>query len=206
MTTSPRPGRRPGPQSRQLILAAARQLFVARGFAATGTREIAAEADLPERLIYRHFGTKRQLFDEAARAEIADFLNDFVMQWRQREPPAGDFGGITSAYVSSFLDFSRTHGRLFADLIGIQPGSDANGRADPPPFVDLFGELEELAVVEARRYGLSAERAGRSVRFTFALVVATALLSDVLYRGQQVTGDEDLVGQLTEFILGGALG
>jgi AcrR family transcriptional regulator len=53
--------RLPGEQRRPQIVAAARRLFARRGYDATTTREIAAEAGVSDALIYRHFPGKEAL-------------------------------------------------------------------------------------------------------------------------------------------------
>lgn len=50
--------------TRNNILVAARELFEKKGFAATTTREIAAQAGVSEVTLFRHFSTKRALFDQ----------------------------------------------------------------------------------------------------------------------------------------------
>jgi AcrR family transcriptional regulator len=201
-----RAARRTALDSRRLIMTAARQLFVERGYASTGTRDIAAASRVPERLIYRHFGTKRQLFYAAARAELAEFLDGFVEGWRRLDPASYGFEDLTTAYVSAFLDFSGTHDVLFADLISLRVGTLTEGDARPSPFADLLTGLENLAAVEARRHGLPGDHARRNVNFTFALVVAAGLLRNVLGGDQfEQDGDRELVVELTHFILGGAL-
>ncbi len=50
--------------TRSNILAAARELFEKRGFAAATTKDIAALAGVSEVTLFRHFPTKRALFDE----------------------------------------------------------------------------------------------------------------------------------------------
>jgi AcrR family transcriptional regulator len=50
--------------TRSNILAAARDLFEKRGFAAATTKDIAALAGVSEVTLFRHFATKRALFDE----------------------------------------------------------------------------------------------------------------------------------------------
>ena len=55
-------GRRPGPSNtREEILAAARQLFARRGYQATTMRAIAAEAGVNAALVHHYFGSKEQL-------------------------------------------------------------------------------------------------------------------------------------------------
>ncbi|GAA2392320.1 TetR family transcriptional regulator [Catellatospora methionotrophica] len=58
-----RTGRRPGnPDTREAILAAARQLFAEKGFDAATMRAIAAAAEVDPALVHHYFGTKEQLF------------------------------------------------------------------------------------------------------------------------------------------------
>jgi AcrR family transcriptional regulator len=57
------PGRRPGsPDTRNAILAAARELFAHRGFGGTSVRAIAALARVDPALVHHYFGTKNDLF------------------------------------------------------------------------------------------------------------------------------------------------
>ncbi|NBB64637.1 TetR family transcriptional regulator [Pseudomonas sp. ODNR1LW] len=72
--------RRPGPQTtRAAILEAGRKLFIQRGFAAS-LREIAVEAKIDHALVYRHFGSKTdlfgQIFDQPLSCEDAGGLLD----------------------------------------------------------------------------------------------------------------------------------
>ncbi|GAA1364876.1 TetR family transcriptional regulator [Catellatospora chokoriensis] len=58
-----RTGRRPGnPDTREAILAAARELFAEKGFDAATMRAIAAAAEVDPALVHHYFGTKEQLF------------------------------------------------------------------------------------------------------------------------------------------------
>lgn len=60
---APRRGRRPGaPDTRAAILAAARGLFAAHGFAGTSVRAVATAAGVDAALVHHYFGTKDDLF------------------------------------------------------------------------------------------------------------------------------------------------
>ena len=66
-----RTGRRPGNQdTREAILAAAREAFAERGFDGASIRLIAAGAAVDPALVHHYFGTKDQLFLAAMRAPI----------------------------------------------------------------------------------------------------------------------------------------
>ena len=63
MPTTARRGRRPGsPDTRATILAEARALFAANGYAGTSVRAIAAAAGVDAALVHHYFGTKDDLF------------------------------------------------------------------------------------------------------------------------------------------------
>ncbi len=58
-----RTGRRPGdPDTRGVILAAARAAFAGRGYTAASIRQVATAADVDPALVMHYFGSKRQLF------------------------------------------------------------------------------------------------------------------------------------------------
>jgi AcrR family transcriptional regulator len=66
-----RTGRRPGKQdTREAILAAAREAFAERGYDAASIRVIAAAAGVDPALVHHYFGTKDQLFLDAMRMPV----------------------------------------------------------------------------------------------------------------------------------------
>jgi AcrR family transcriptional regulator len=75
------PRRLPGEQRRPQIVAAARRLFARRGYDATTTREIAAEAGVSDALIYRHFPGKEAL--------LRAVVDDGIARFSGLGPPAG---------------------------------------------------------------------------------------------------------------------
>jgi AcrR family transcriptional regulator len=66
-----RTGRRPGrPDTKDAILAAAREAFAERGYDGASVRGIAAAADVDPALVHHYFGTKQTLFMAAMRVPI----------------------------------------------------------------------------------------------------------------------------------------
>lgn len=65
-TGTRRPGRPPDPRKRDAILAAARQVFVADGYAASMDR-VAEAAGVSKQTIYKHFESKEALFEAIVR-------------------------------------------------------------------------------------------------------------------------------------------
>ncbi|EWC63906.1 Transcriptional regulator, TetR family [Actinokineospora spheciospongiae] len=61
MTEGDRTRRRDAAATRQALLAAAAELFTARGFDRTSVRDIAALAEVNQALVFRYFGSKEEL-------------------------------------------------------------------------------------------------------------------------------------------------
>lgn len=62
----PRAYRRDPEEKRDRLAAAARELFAERGFAGATTAEIASRAGVSEGILFHHFGSKRELFENVA--------------------------------------------------------------------------------------------------------------------------------------------
>ncbi|HEX2418275.1 MAG TPA: helix-turn-helix domain-containing protein, partial [Micromonosporaceae bacterium] len=66
-----RTGRRPGkPDTRQMILAAARDVFAEWGYDRASIRGIAAQAGVDPALVHHYFGNKDSLFQAAIQSPI----------------------------------------------------------------------------------------------------------------------------------------
>jgi TetR/AcrR family transcriptional regulator len=77
---------REGEATRQAILNAAEELFVAHGFAATSTATVARQAGVTKSLIHHHFGSKRELWD-AVKAVVMDEYGHTQQQLLAEHPP-----------------------------------------------------------------------------------------------------------------------
>jgi AcrR family transcriptional regulator len=84
---SRRSGRRPGnPDTRDVVLAAAREVFAERGFDGATIRGIATAAGVDPALVHHYFGSKDQLFLAAieAPADPADLLPEVLAAGRDQ--------------------------------------------------------------------------------------------------------------------------
>lgn len=71
MMMARRSGRRPGKQdTREVILAAAREVFAQRGYDGASIRAIATSAGVDPALVHHYFGTKEQLFTATVKPPI----------------------------------------------------------------------------------------------------------------------------------------
>jgi AcrR family transcriptional regulator len=93
----PRTGRRPGnSDTREAILAAARQAFAERGYDKASIRQIATSAGVDPALVHHYFGAKDQLFLAAMEAPIdpGKAIGEVV---------AGGLDGIGERLVRTFV-------------------------------------------------------------------------------------------------------
>ena len=69
-----------GEVRRELILTAARGVFVEHGYAGARTQHIAQQADVAEALLYRHFASKAALFEAAVLEPLERMITDLIDQ------------------------------------------------------------------------------------------------------------------------------
>ena len=182
------------------MLNAANKLFHSKGFDATSTREISVEAGVSESMLFRHFGSKQAIFEEAVLAPFADFVEEFVTDWmsgRQRGPER-----IAHSYVSGLFELCRNHLDLITTLSasgtsgdGARPSADARLLIHEQ-LETLAGQVGRYHVEVGSRPGLDPQL---SVRFTIALVVGAAQLGEDFFG----IGDR-LTTELADFVVRGA--
>lgn len=157
MTAQPRQTRArrlPAEQRRREILEAAVTVFAERGFAGTGTADIAAAAGIGEPTIYRYFANKQELYLAALRlsgeqlmeewqriaAENEDPLNALLIlgQWYHqtlREKPEIlklRFRSITEAHDPAVAHHARaTYRELMRFIDGLFENARDQGRLSP---------------------------------------------------------------------------
>lgn len=97
-------------QSRERILAAARKLFVERGYHDTRPQDISREADVGHGTFYLHFADKRACFlafVEEAREELSAFV-------AVRAAKAKGLEGSIEAVLTSIYEYSELHPGVLA--------------------------------------------------------------------------------------------
>jgi AcrR family transcriptional regulator len=114
MSASKAPKRRNAEQTKSRILAAAQQVFAAKGYPQTGIRDIAALADVNSALLSRYYGSKAALFEAA----LIDALRlDGVLD--------GDRAQIGKRLAAVFID---RHIAIHAPSLVVLSTGDADAR------------------------------------------------------------------------------
>jgi AcrR family transcriptional regulator len=117
-----RPGRPPGiSDTRDRILANARELFARNGIGNTSIRAIAAAADVDAALVHHYFGTKEQLFAAAVHIPIDPML----ILGPMREVPLEQLGLTLPSLLLPLWDSELGSG-IIATLRSLLAGDDVS--------------------------------------------------------------------------------
>jgi AcrR family transcriptional regulator len=99
MSTSPTRTRLTAGARRQGVLDAASRVFGRSSYRGATTVEIAREAGISEPILYRHFGSKRDLYLACMAEALAQFRS--VADVALAADPDGCLGAIMDAYMST---------------------------------------------------------------------------------------------------------
>ena len=168
-------------RGRQLLLTAARDIFAERGYKGTSTRDIAERAGVTEVMIFRHFGTKANLFQEAVVAPFTLFIQHYLADYRSREH------GIRSPYeegldlYTGLFEVLRGEREVLLALMAARQFDDLPAAAASQveqAFADVLTVIEEVVGTESVERGFSDFDLRPTVRAMFAMVLSVALHGD----------------------------
>jgi AcrR family transcriptional regulator len=205
-TVSTQRSRRSASEVQSRILAAARENFARKGYAAASVREIADAAGVYEPMIYRRFPTKAELFEIAVLAPLGQVITDYMRKWNSTSASTGP--GSTEQLVRSFVPPLY---RLMVAERELIVAYLAAQQFDPALFEGHEGSLpvgiRRLVDMMIRHVELEAERrplpdldARRALVSSFGMMLGVALLEESAVRG---VVDEALVEEMVKFTLWG---
>lgn len=196
--------RRSSAELHGLILRAAEEMFGARGYEATTTRDIAAAADVTEAAIYRHFGTKEALFEAAIAAPYREVIATFLRTWQRGLPGATSNAEVTREFVERFYDFVREHRRMvmayltYAEYVAPAGDSVLSRELD---------QIERMMAGEAASRGFASVDIPVAVRCAAGMVLALALHDNLLFPSDDGHPDRDrVVAEAVAFSVYGVAG
>jgi len=146
---------------RAQIITSARRVFAQNGFAATRTRDIAAEAGINEAMIYRHFPSKEEVFEASVLESIdAAMVRTMENATSIRHDLAGSAAEIEDGIRRFFGDLAD-----IAIELGPLIGATAYG-PDSPVRTKLIERLDALFSVatETTEQGIPSLIGGVDVR------------------------------------------
>lgn len=141
------PGRRPGPtETREKILAAAREMFAEKGYDGVSLRAIARAAGVDPALVHHFFGSKDGVFVEAMRFPV----DPSVLLPRIMAAPRDRLGeAVVRAFLAVWGDADRR-----APLLAMLRSAMTNERA-----AALLREFVTVALTERARQSLDVPHA-----------------------------------------------
>lgn len=170
-----RPARSSTDDTVAAVLAAARALFAAHGYAATSIRAIAEAAGLTHTAIYNHFGSKAQLFT-AVYIDVQDLLITELDRSRQAESDEPLLPRVLLDALESLRATDPSYVEFLASMyveVRRHPDLQAIFRGGPTfPIVDVLREL-----ADGSDPGAGSASAGDSLWFWIAFALGLAQLS-----------------------------
>jgi len=203
----PRRARRATGEVRELILEAARASFEERGYARSTTRDIADRAGVAEVLIFRKFGSKANLFAEAALLPVVEL----VEAWVGVVQPSTDADVVAQQH-----EFTEYVYKVASDNRGLLLSFFATAAFEPDVVEEqnvaqLFQRaIDDLVAVceqrlERRGVDLTDVDVGIAGRASIGMILAMALLGDwLLPSGRRRPRTDDVLDELTRLVLYGA--
>jgi AcrR family transcriptional regulator len=114
--------RLPAEKRRELILDAARDSFIRKGYAGATTKDIAEATGVTEAMVYRHFASKQELFEEAVALPLERAVGELAEYQSERRPSAGeheDAADFVRAESLAFFSDLLVAMREIAPLLGV---------------------------------------------------------------------------------------
>jgi AcrR family transcriptional regulator len=142
--TVPVPRRSQGERTdatRTALVSAARALFEVRGFAATGTPEIVAAANVTRGALYHHFTDKTELFHAVARQVAQEVADEIARRSRPHPQPVDALLAGAQAYFAAMAEAGRAR-LLLLEAPAVLPAEQVLGLSDLAGFQALQEGLQ----------------------------------------------------------------
>lgn len=184
------------------MLRSAELLFGERGYHGTSVRDVAQHSGVSEALVYRYFGGKASLFEEAVITPYRAVIEEFLDAWQQL-PALASNEAMVSRFVTRLYDFVLTHrDLLFALAAANRFGDKAIDEAGR--LSDGVRRLVEFTRGEAKARGIAHVDVEMAASCTIALVLAMGILDDLLFTGgSKHPSKERLLREMTRYAVAG---
>ena len=202
--TPSRPARMPGEDRRRQLLKVAIESFAQNGFSGTKTKEIAAAAGVSEAILFRHFASKEDLYHAILDEKEATMGGErwFVemKELAERRDDRGLFRHVAWQMIRSFREDTAFHRLLlYASLEGHLLADLFHERFGLP-----MGDFLTRYVALRQKEGAFREcDPGVAVMFAIGSIIHYAMARHVLGAKNFPHGEEQIMDQFVELILGG---
>ncbi len=197
--------RRPRGEPRRLLLDAARELFARRDYRSTTTREIAEAAGVTEYLLFRHFGSKAELFREALVLPFTTFVDEFGQTWQTIVPEETDEEELARQFVGRLYDVLVEHRGLLLTLVASDGLTE--DEIESAGIADIRRALTVLSQISAEGMqirGMRSSQADLPAHSTVAMIVGMVAMRSTFF-GTRPPSRKAIVDELVQATLYGFL-
>lgn len=206
--TGPRSGRRiRRGTAPALLLGAARELFAERGHRATTTRQIAERAGVSEELIFRYYGSKDGLLQEAVIAPLLGMLDRLHASWADNpEVRARGDEDLVRSFVGRLydaMDGNRTIAMIMVQILTEKP-EELDVEQVHSQVSQLFEPLAPAVGTYLAQRGLRGDDPALMLRLMMVLIASVAVFLPGTYPSPQEVPERDrILDEVTAMILYG---
>lgn len=172
--------RRPSAMLHTMLLEAARELFLERGYDGATTKEISERAGVSERVLFNRFGSKAEIFKAAVIAPFAAFISDYIGLWEREANRDHPEAGL-EVFVDGLYDLAIRHRAVLLSCVARALAADAGVERELlDEFASTFQRLVPTTGTYAEHHGIHMDNVA-VVATSAATVLGTALLDDLLF-------------------------
>ncbi len=186
------------------MLKAARELFASSGYSNTTTREIAFYAGVAENLLFRHFGSKAALFEQAIFEPFKAAVAGVVEKWEGYSADPHTPADVARDYVESMYELLADHRELIMALMTVRRYESGVADAGGSPLADMLDQLERIGSFELSANQWQGVNVRIAIRLMFGMVVSMTALDDWLFDpGERHPTRDEIVDEIVGMILHG---
>ncbi|MCV6981627.1 TetR/AcrR family transcriptional regulator [Mycolicibacterium pulveris] len=195
---------------RERTVAAAHELFTTNGYRGTTTREISRRAGIAEPTLFRHFGSKAELFETTILEPFGEFIDKWIASW-QDYSTATSVEQMAQGLVEGLFTLVRQDRKLFQELIEARtdPTNDLHTSA-----VAISSRMREglravqdtgLEIADARH--LEHLDPPATIATVAAMVIGAVLLDDwIVPAGMRAPSQSRMISEMTKMVTHGITG
>jgi len=197
-----RRGRRSTEEVVERLLDAATHEFEEKGFGGATTAAIARRAGVAEALLFKHFGSKTQLFQDAIFGPLSRQFDAFMQDHPPELQTADTKRALTVEYIGQLQDFVGRHARALMSLMVAQSykTDGIDGIAGVQGLRDFFDKASSTALKNID--GEPAVHPALLARISFVSILSCLLFQDWLFE-PGLAGVEDIRMAISAFVMEG---
>jgi AcrR family transcriptional regulator len=184
------------------MIDAARKVFGAKGYEAATTMEIAKTAGVAHALIFRHFNTKAQLFEEAVFEPFQAAVSETLAKWSTFGAEPHPARVSSEAFVSVLFGFLRENADLVAAL-ATSPHYDGRVREEggDSSLSLLMDTIAKALETEIDVQGWSGIDGPIATRISFCAILGITFFDRWVFpQGERHPHDDRIQAELQSYI------